>query len=100
MNTTEPFIGEFYVLRPFMHHGRRVAPGERVRINDPWTAQDLLHAGRVECSSATLAALVASTNRPPALAATHARVTAAGVAVVPTKVAGLLRRVARFGDKG
>lgn len=99
MNTTEPFIGEFNVLRPFMHHGRRAVPGETVRINDPWTARDLLDARRVECSAATLAKLIEATNRPPAPAA-GARMTADGVYVLPTRLAGLVRRVARFGDKG
>lgn len=100
MNTTEPFIGAFRILRPVMISGRRAEPGETVRINDPWTARDLLDAGRVECSSATLAALIEATNRPPALAVTHPRMTAAGVYILPTRLAGLVRRVARFGDKG
>ena len=94
---TEPFIGEFRVLRPVMISGRRAEPGETVRINDPWTARDLLDARRVECSAATLAKLIEATNRPPAPPATGARMTADDVYVLPTRLAGLVRRVSRFG---
>ena len=97
MNTTEPFIGEFRILRPVMISGRRASPGETVRINDPWTARDLLDARRVECSAATLAALIEATNRPPAPAATGVRMTEDGVYILPTKLAGLVRRGARLG---